>query len=391
MTATTTAGRHLAIAHPSTELYGADQQMLESLTAALDGGWRVTLVLPGEGPLAARAAQRGARVVTAPFPVLRKALLTPRGLVGLAVGGTAAVVRGARWLRRERVDALYVSTVTLPTWLASARLARVPSLCHVHEAEEDQHRLVTAGLTAPLLAAHRLVSNSAAAREATARVFGSLRGRTRVVPNGVLGPPEEPGAAEPRDDGALRLVLVGRLSPRKGSDVAVEAVGLLVQEGRDVRLRLAGSTFEGYEWFEQELRDRVTALGLGERVELLGFVHPPWEELAAADVALVPSRVEPFGNTAVEAMLARRPVVASATQGLVEVVRPDETGLLVPPGDPEALAAALRRLHDDPALRRALADAGRADAQVRFSTGRYARDVRAELDALVPDVVTAAR
>ncbi len=388
---TGTGARRLAVVHPSTELYGADQQMLESLTAAVDGGWDVTLVLPGDGPLAPRAAQRGARVVTASFPVLRKSLLRPRGLVDLAVGGTRAVAAGARWLRRERVDALYVSTVTLPTWLASARLARVPALCHVHEAEADQHRLVTAGLTAPLLAATRLVSNSAAARDALGGAFGSLRERTRVVHNGVLGPVDEPGPPPARGDGALRVVLVGRLSPRKGSDVAVEAVGLLVREGRDVRLRLAGSTFEGYEWFERDLRRRVAELGLDERVELLGFVHPPWGELADADVALVPSRVEPFGNTAVEAMLARRPVVASATQGLVEVVHDGRTGLLVPPDDPHALAAALRRLHDDPALRRALADAGRAEALVRFSTERYAGDVRAELDALVPGRVTAAR
>ncbi|GEL94972.1 glycosyltransferase [Cellulomonas composti] len=378
-----TPARHLVVAHPSTELYGADQQMLESLTAAVDGGWRVTLVLPGPGPLAERGAARGARVVVASFPVLRKSLLSPRGLVGLAAASARAMWRAARWLRREGADALYVSTVTIPSWLFAARLARVPVLCHVHEAESDQSRFVTAGLTAPLLVANRIMSNSAAARDALARVFGRLGERTRVVPNGVPGPPAGPVPARVAADDDLRLVLVGRLSPRKGTDVAVEAVGLLVREGLDVRLRLAGSTFDGYEWFEDELRTRIDALGLADRVTLLGFVHPPWAELAGADVALVPSRVEPFGNTAVEAMLAGRAVVASAAQGLLEVVHDERTGLLVAPGDAAALADALRRLHEDRALRARLAAAGRADALDRFSTARYASVVRDELDALV--------
>ena len=156
---TTSGTRRLVVAHPSTELYGADLQMLESVRAALAAGWTVTLVLPADGPLAERAHGLGADVVIASFPVLRKSLLSPRGLVGLAARSATALVRAARFLRSTHADVLYVSTVTIPVWLAAARLARVPSLCHVHEAEEDQPRAITAGLTAPLLLADALVAN----------------------------------------------------------------------------------------------------------------------------------------------------------------------------------------------------------------------------------------
>ncbi|KMM44296.1 glycosyl transferase family 1, partial [Cellulomonas sp. A375-1] len=131
---TTSGTRRLVVAHPSTELYGADLQMLESVRAALAAGWTVTLVLPADGPLAERAHGLGADVVIASFPVLRKSLLSPRGLVGLAARSATALVRAARFLRSTHADVLYVSTVTIPVWLAAARLARVPSLCHVHEA-----------------------------------------------------------------------------------------------------------------------------------------------------------------------------------------------------------------------------------------------------------------
>jgi hypothetical protein len=139
--------------------------------------------------------------------------------------------------------------------------------------------------------------------------------------------------------------------------------------------------FDGYEWFEDELKSRAARPDLEGRVEFLGYVSPTWPELAAADVVLVPSRTEPFGNTAVEGMLARRPVVASGVQGLSEVVTDGRTGLLVPPDDPARLAAAVDGLLRDGELRARLADAGRREALDRFSTQRYGAAMVAELDA----------
>jgi len=374
--------RTLVVAHGSAELYGSDLQLVESVRAALADGWDAIVVLPVDGPLVQRLADAGARVRVAPVPVLRKSLLRPRALPGLAWASLRAVAQTVRLLRRERADAVYVNTVTVPTWLAAARLARVPALCHVHEAEDDLPRLVTALLTAPVLLARTVVTNSEAARRSLGAAHGSLSARAHVVHNGVTGPsaaPQAPG----EHDGPLRLALVGRLSPRKGIDVALDAVGLLTAQGHDVTLRVAGSTFPGYEWFEEQLRERAGADDLAGRVDLLGFVHPTWPVLADADVVLIPSRVEPFGNTAVEALLARRPVVASRTQGLAEIVRDGATGLLVDPGDAAALAAGLARLVDDPALRERLAADGQRDAAARFGADRYAADVQHHLRALV--------
>jgi glycosyltransferase involved in cell wall biosynthesis len=91
--------------------------------------------------------------------------------------------------------------------------------------------------------------------------------------------------------------------------------------------------------------------------QLRGIQNPVWPWLAEADIVVVPSRWEPFGNVAVEGMLARRPVVASSVQGLTEIVRPGQTGLLVPPDDPAALAAAIATLLGDWPRAKALAAA----------------------------------
>ncbi|GIG19679.1 glycosyl transferase [Cellulomonas chitinilytica] len=370
---------HVAVAHPSPDLYGSDRQLLESITAIVERGGTVDLVLPSDGPLLPLARARGAHVLVASFPVLRKSLLHPLRLPGLLWRSATATVRATRWLRRVRPDVLYVNTVTIPVWALAGRLAGVPVLAHVHEAE-DGGRLVAAGLAAPLLLARRVVANSAAAAAVLVGALPRLAARIEVVHNGVPAPPAPPADASHVAGTPWRLAVVGRLSPRKGTDVAVEAVALLAAEGLDVHLSVAGTPFEGYEWFVDELRERAGRPDLAGRVDLLGYVHPTWDLLAASDVVLVPSRVEPFGNTAVEALLARRPVVASRTQGLAEVVRDGDTGLLVPPDDPRALAEAVATLLRDDGLRASLARAGEDDAHDRFSTARYAQRLLRVLD-----------
>ncbi|MFC4628813.1 glycosyltransferase family 4 protein [Promicromonospora alba] len=368
------------LAHASVELYGSDLQLVETAAGCVDAGADVVVVLPGDGPLAERMRDVGARVETLDMPVLRKAHLTPRGIVALGVATLRALGPMTRLIRRVRPDTVLVNTLTIPAWLAAARLAGVAPVCHVHEAEADARWVVRVGLAAPLLLARAVVVNSAAARDVVVSAVPALRRRTRVVYNGVPGPPEVPvagsgadGGADGRADaapGSAHVVLVGRLSPRKGSDVALEAVALLRGTGRDVRLTLCGSVFAGYEWFEDQLRVRAAADDLAGAVDLVGYADP-WEWFARGDVVVVPSRVEPFGNVAVQAMLAGRPVVASRTQGLAEIVKDGETGLLVRPDDPVALADAIAELLDDPARASTLAAAGRQDATERFGAQRY--------------------
>ena len=372
--------RRLLVAHPSPDLYGSDRQMLETVAAAVAVGWDVEVVLPCSGPLVPHLQALGAGVRFADVPVLRKAVMHPRRLLGFAAASAVAVRSIRSALRADPPDLVYVSTVTIPVWLLGARLAHVPAMCHVHEAEEGHPRLVALALAAPLALADRVVANSEAARRALERAAPRIGRSVRVVHNGVPARPQVPAPRERTPDEPWELVLVGRLSPRKGIDIALEAVALLAAEGRDVHLSVCGTIFGGYEWYERDLRERASRPDLAGRVDLLGYVHPTWPLLDAADVVLVPSRTEPFGNTAVEGLLARRAVVASGVQGLNEVLTDGRTGLLVPPGDPVALAAAVALLIDDPDLRSALAENGYADAVQRFSTQRYAEALQRELD-----------
>jgi glycosyltransferase involved in cell wall biosynthesis len=356
------------IAHPSPDVYGSDRQLVESVAGLVDAGWDVTVVLPEPGPLTELLGD--VRVEICDFPVLRKSLLRPSALARLALNSPRDLIRMIRLVRKVNPDVVYVNTVTIPIWILAARLAKRPVLVHVHEAEQDAAAPLRIALAAPMLAARSVIANSEASRQVVVGTLPRLARRTRVIYNGVAAP--APVEIEPC---AGHLVLVGRLSPRKGIDVALEAVALLRREGRTVTIEICGTVFPGYEWYEAELRERAGRPDLEGVVSFAGYVNPTTTALAQASVVLVPSRVEPFGNTAVEAMLAGCPVIASNVQGLAEIVDDGRTGLLVTPGDASELAAAVRTMLDDPVLADRLSREGRSDAAARFSLARYRSDI----------------
>lgn len=384
--------RTILVAHPSRERYGSDRQCLQSVAAMVEAGWTVVVTLPPStssdpradarpGDLAADLRGAGAAVLEVEAPVLRRSLLNVRGLASLGGRSVAALPRLVAAVRRHRPDVVYVSTLTSPLWVLAARLAGVSVVVHVHEAEEGSPALLRAALAAPLLLATTVLVPSEAARHALLSSLRGLERRITVLPNGVPGPPAAPPGttATPEVTSApgnpLHLVVVGRLTPRKGTHVALSALALLRTQGIDADLTLVGSVFPGYEWYERSLHEQAEAEGTSDRVVFAGLAGSPWPALAAADVALVPSFTESFGNAAVEAMLAARPLVASDVQGLTEVVRAGVDGLLVPPGDAAALALAVASIHADRAGALARARGAAEASRDRFSVPAYRRGV----------------
>lgn len=382
MTSTDTPLRVL-VAHPSADLYGSDRVLLETVQALLEHGHQVAVALPGPGPLVEELTSRGALVEFSPTLVLRRSLLSPTGLLRLAGEGLYGFWRGMRVMRRYRPDVLYVNTVAVPLWPLMGWLYRVPTVAHVHEAERHTPRRLQLATALPLLLADRIVANSRFTADTLGHALPALRGQARVVYNGVPGP-AGPLPARMGLDGGLRVAYVGRLSHRKGADVAVEAVARLRQRGVAATLAIVGTAVPGYEDYERALRGRVRELGLGDEVFFHGFQPTPWEVLADADAAVVPSRLdESFGNTAVEAVLASRPLVASSVPGLREAAGHYACAQFTAPDDAAALADALERVAVDWERFRAAAADDAADALERHAPLRYRHSI-AEVIAGTP-------
>jgi phosphatidylinositol alpha-mannosyltransferase len=257
-------------------------------------------------------------------------------------------------LRRFGPDVIHAHEPLAPsTSLWATLAARVPVVGTFHSGA-SRSRLYD--VAAPVLRrvarrlAIRIAVSEAAARFAARRIGG----RFEIVPNGVDLDRFARAAPASLGEGP-KLLFVGRLDRRKGFPVAVEAFGRLAADRPDVRLVVAGDgpDREAIAGLPPGVRDRVTMLGT-VRNEDLPPVH------AACDVYLgCAVGGESFGIVLVEALAAGVPVVASDIAGYSEVIRDGEDGLLVPPQNPPALAAAVVRVLDDPRLAERLRDTGR--------------------------------
>jgi colanic acid/amylovoran biosynthesis glycosyltransferase len=199
--------------------------------------------------------------------------------------------------------------------------------------------------------------------------------KVHVVRAGVDTAAFAPSANGRRPSGPLRVLCVGTLHEVKGQAYLVDACRLLSIAGVEVVCRLVGAGPD-----RAALARRIDAAGLQGRVELVGARTRPQvaAELATADVLAAPSvptragKREGIPVALMEAMSSGTAVVASALSGIPELVEDGVSGLLAPPGDARALADALRRLHDDPALRSRLAQAGRERVLTEFDVERSA-------------------
>ena len=213
---------------------------------------------------------------------------------------------------------------------------------------------------------------------------GVERARIHVVPSGVdverfavdPGRREAERARLGLAPGEFAVAIVAALEERKGHSMLLDAVATM--SDLPLRLLCAGTGSRA-----SALAARRDALGLGDRVRFLGQVRDVPAFLAAADALVMPSRHEGLGVAALEAMAARRPVIATRVGGLPEVLGTD-AGMLVEPDDTAALAAAIRRLATDPETAHALARAGHARVQARFTLAAMARGTRAVYRHLVP-------
>ncbi|MGA0568101.1 glycosyltransferase [Rathayibacter sp. KR2-224] len=203
-------------------------------------------------------------------------------------------------------------------------------------------------------------------------------GKVHVIPCGV--DPKAFSAKGPKAPKAarLRILSVGRLVPRKGVDIVIDALARLVKNGVDAELVVLGSSGGASEADPEvaRLADSAKASGVADRVRFMGQVDqtelPRWYR--SADVVVCTPWYEPFGIVPLEAMACGVPVVAAAVGGLRDTVVDEGTGLLVPPFDADATASAIERLLTDPETRTEYGRAGRERVRTRYTWERVAAD-----------------
>lgn len=349
------------VVHGSADLYGSDRACVRIVEAAVDAGWQIDVIIPNDGPLLAPLEATGAAVHVLDPLVVRRADLRWPTVAATPVRWAAAAVGLWQLAGRDRVDLVHTNTAGALGGALIARRLRVPHIWHVHELFW-QPRPVVAGFERMLRTADLVLCCSQAVADQF--VDARVRARCRVAYTGAEVPPDLP-EVQPLSGPGLEVVSVGRINEWKGQEILVAAVGKVIElrPGIPVTLRLIGDVFRTEHHYRQQLESTIARLGLGEVVVLEGDRRDALALVARADIFVLPSRrPEPFGMALVEAMALGRPSIATAAGGPLEIITSGRDGVLVPPADPGAMAAAIVDLWERPDVARRLAGAGRQRA-----------------------------
>jgi glycosyltransferase involved in cell wall biosynthesis len=337
-------------------------------------GHQVSAVVPADGPLADKLRSADIPVYLIPMGLTRRLHRLP--------GMAAAKWQLLRLIRELRPDVIHAHLVMAAVscriaslgYRRALRVTQVPGTVHLRDPLLRQLEQWT-------LSRDDLVIGSCEAIADEYRVMGA-----REIAVGYYGcdvhrlDPGQSSAALRAEFGLAAdtptIGLVGYMYPSrlptfpdygiKGHEVFIDAAPPILERVPGAHLFVVGDELSGTGRYRHELEARATALGLSGRMHFTGWRSDIPSVLAGLDVAVNPSIGESACYTMVEALLMGKGVVASNVGGLPDTVRDGETGLLVPPGDPAALARAVTELVADPARRADMGNKGRDHCLQRF-------------------------
>jgi glycosyltransferase involved in cell wall biosynthesis len=357
------------------ELYGAEL-CLHELAASLQahGEHDVELVCPAEGPLLELFADLGIPTHVLEYGRWATPRASRRRKLRLLSLNVRAVGRLARHFRARRPDLVVTNTITVPSAAVASRLVGVPHVQYALEFGVEQHNVhfhAGRSLSLRLLGALSnvvIATSQALARDLARHIRAT---KLRVVYYAAdLDPVPSRSPADP--EAPLRIAMLGYMTPGKGQDQAVRALGALRARGVDASLCLVGPGVPSY---VESLVELSKELDVAERVELVGFVGDDrFRYFASADVALSCSEHEGLPRVVVEAMKCGAAVVGVRSGGTAELITEGWNGYLYEPDDVAGLADRLAALASD---RDATAQMGRHAAEwarTRFTRARYAAD-----------------
>ncbi|MFW6456797.1 MAG: glycosyltransferase family 4 protein [Planctomycetota bacterium] len=364
---------------------GAEESLWQLINALDRSRFTPLAAVPASGGLADLLRANNCPVV--PIPELRlRRTFSPISLAAFGVQWMRASCAIGQMARDWNVSLIHSNSTTAHViGTMAATFSRTPALWHVRDMQSIP------GLQ--LLAAHAtrgVVYCSGAARKQLP--LRDLSGAVRcIVHNGI-------DVAEFREDaepGSFRrelgcgaettlILMVAQMVPWKRHEDLIRATQMLTEEGERTKLILAGEDMFGeHQAYVNKLRRLVDEFDLGDNVIFTGYRRDIASLVSDCDLMVIPSRNEPFGRVALEAMALEKPVVASNDAGLAEVVEDGETGLLVPPEDPRTLSRAIKRLITSPQLARRMGMAGYDRVRCEFDVIQHARKIEQMYETVI--------
>ncbi len=377
--------KNILFIHQSADLYGSDKTLLVLVKAFKQSGLNPIVVLPESGPLHTALTEYGIEVWTMPVVKISRKMFALKNLIRLPF----QIFSSLRKLNKiaKSVDLVYSNTLAVLLGFLFAKLKNKKHIWHIHEIIE--HPPLVTGIFKKLI--HSATNTAVIFNSNATKTFweGQLKSNaihSFCVWNGLDKPSTSstPAAIQQlranyfrAEEEDIVLALVGRINRLKGHQLLLAAFEDLIQQYNNIKLVFVGSPPPNQEEYQSDLIEKINAKGLNGKVCILPFHQNIWEIWESIDIAVVPStEPESFGLVAIEAMLCKKPVIASDFGGLMEIVVDGETGLLFEPSSQAALKYALQNLIENRQLSREFGVNGYNRAIKIFTLKEYTQKIK---------------
>lgn len=367
--------------HQSSELYGSDKTLLLLLKHLDKVKFFPVVVLPNNGPLKGELEKENITVILAPVIKLYRKMFSPKNILRFFVEIKLATKTLDDLNNQYHFDIVYSNTLAVLLGIFYAKKRKIKHIWHVHEIIESPK--VFTKLFLKFLAQKsntKIVYNSIATQKFW-DVNAKISSKSCIIQNGleisntIMSESEVSNYREKffkADKNEIVIALVGRISRMKGQLVLLKAFFELCKTHNNITLVFVGSTPPNQEIYLEKLNKQIQEFQIFDKTVVIPFQEAISEIWQSIDIAVVPS-IEPesFGLVAIEAMLAKKPVVGANHGGMTEIIVNDVTGFLVKPNNEKALSEALQKLIVDLKLRIAFGEKGFERAVTEFSMDNY--------------------
>ncbi len=367
--------------HQSAEMYGSDKTLLLLLKYIDKTQFTPVVILPFEGPLKFELEKENITVIIAPVLKLYRKMFVPKNIINFFADIKISFSIIDKLNKDYNFDIIYSNTLAVLFGVFYAKKKKIKHLWHVHEIIESPKFFKKIFIILLSIKCNTKIIYNSTATQKFWNLNSKISNKSKVIWNGLETNSELILNIEienirktllQANSSDIIVALVGRISRWKGQLVLLNAINDLSKKHKNIKLVFVGAPPPNQEVFLKNLTNKIKHLNLKKIVKIIPFQEEIFKVWQSIDIAVVPSiEPEPFGLVAVEAMLAKKPVIASNHGGLSEIIVNNETGFLVEPNNEIALADALQKLLVNPELRKSFGDNGFQRAIKDFTVDTY--------------------
>ena len=382
--------------HSTSDLYGASKIFLQTAGIFKEEGANVYAFLSQKGPLSNALENIGVEVHILRLGILRRKYINISGILNRAYFTLNAAMKLSRFIKATSIDLVFNNAASVFAGVIAARWTNRKHVWHIHEIIQRPKPFASllAGLMANKSDLNIYVSNSTYNHWTGLNNNIEKRNKAVVIKNGIkiiqkeidaLAVSSQPKWNIPINEETIVIGMIGRINHWKGQLYFIEIAHEILKKNKNTHFIMAGDPFPGYEYIQDEMKEKINALQISSYITDIGFQANTHDFYQSIDLLIVPSILpDPLPTVVLEAMAYKKPVAGTAHGGIVEMIIHEETGIHIPVHDAKTAAEKISAILNKQKLR-FMGEKGSEYLKQEFSPERYKSLILSSIEKTLHD------